>query len=61
MKGPDDMPAPAREAHKHACGDWCFCWIPDDPDCQKCRHAKASARMREEHRQRNLVVDRSGI
>jgi hypothetical protein len=61
MKGPDDMPAPARDGHQHPCTHWCFCFLPGDADCQKCRHAKSSARLREEHRQRNLVADRSGI
>ena len=61
MKGPDEMPAPARDAHRHECGDWCFCFIPRDADCETCGRRKANQRMREDYEDRREQSRMVGI
>lgn len=52
MKGPDDMPAPGRDGHRHPCGHGCFCFLVKDADCETCRRKKANQRMREDYEDR---------
>jgi hypothetical protein len=57
----DRQPAPARDAHQHTCGDWCFCWIPADESCESCRRKKASKRMREDYESRRAENQSVGV
>jgi hypothetical protein len=53
VKGPDDMPAPARAAHQHSgCAHWCFCFVAEREDCESCRRKAANQRMLEDYESR---------